>query len=267
MAGFSVGQGYFADFARVPVATASGEVLVADAHLIEFAVDRAPEGRERFIGTFDYSEGPPLGTVTEFRFTSGERPIYHIFDADIDVLELRRLAGEADPQAFLRYIFRGDDRMTGAERGDLMAGYAGDDVLIGRGGDDTLRGGYGRDRLCGGRGDDWLDGGPGRDVLTGGQGADAFVFRAGGGPDVVTDLGEGDRIALGFAGLGPAGALDGEAFHRGRVAETPEQRILYDVESGWLLHAAEGSEGPRPTRFAWIGAGLDGLDAGDFLVL
>lgn len=268
MARFSVGRGHFADFLTTPIATASGELLVANAHRIEFAVDRAPEGRERFTGDFTYTdEGAPLGTVTDFRFSSEGRTVYRIADADIDVLELRRLAGEDDPQAFLRYIFRDSDLMVGAGRDDRMAGYDGDDLLFGRGGDDTLFGGRGRDVLFGGGGDDRLEGGSGRDVLAGGPGADAFVFRSPGPADVVADFGRADRIGLGFAGLGPAGPLDPEAFHRGRAAETPEQRILYDADTGWLRYAPEGSEGARPERFAWVGRGLDHLDAGDFFVL
>ena len=268
MATFSVGRGFFANFASTPIATADGEITVADSTLIRISVDRVPAGFENFIGAFSYTDaGLPLGTVREFRLTSGAELIYRIAQADIDVLELRRIAGADDPQAFLRYIFRADDRLTGAGLGDQMSGYAGADRLLGLAGDDSLFGGRGRDLLRGGPGADWLDGGPGADRLTGGGGRDTFLFREHCRADTVTDFGACDRIGLGFDGLGPAGPLDPAAFHIGAQALAPEQRILYDSDTGWLLYAAQGSDTDHPARFAHIGEGLADLGAADFLVL
>ena len=88
-----------------------------------------------------------------------------------------------------------------------------------------------------------------------------------GRPDKVTDFTECDRIALGFAGLGPAGALDPAEFHLGAKADTPDQHILYDSDTGWLLYAAEGSDTPHPEKVARIGKGLDHLGADDFFVI
>ena len=45
-------------------------------------------------------------------------------------------------------------------------------------------------------GDDILRGGTGNDTLTGGAGADTFVFRGGGGQDVVMDFNKGEDILL-----------------------------------------------------------------------
>ena len=78
---------------------------------------------------------------------------------------------------------------------------------------------------------------------------------------------QGDRIGLGFAGPGPPGALDSGAFHYGATAETPEQRILYDGDTGRLLYAADGSETPHAQRIAHRAEGLLHLDAGDVFVL
>jgi Ca2+-binding RTX toxin-like protein len=239
-------------------------------------VDRVEDGFEYFIGDFEYEDGLPVGTVREFRFTSGDNPIYRIASANIDVLELRRIAGSDDPQEFLAYIFRADDRLIGANLDDAMAGYVGDDLLRGRegsdrlmgmAGDDTIFGGIGRDALFGGNGDDWLDGGRGSNRLSGGAGRDTFVFRDACKPDKITDFTACDRIGLGFPGLGPDGALDPAAFHRGVKADNPDQHILYDGDTGWLRYAAEGSDTRHPETFAWIGKGLDHLGADDFFVI
>lgn len=145
--------------------------MAADSRLIRIAVDRLPDAFENFIGAFEYEDGLPLGAVTEFRLTSEGRLVYRIACADIDVLELREIAGLGDPGKFLEYIFRDDDRLAGNRRDDAMAGHAGDDLLRGLRGDDRLKGmagddrlfgGLGRDRLFGGTGDDWLDGGGAR---------------------------------------------------------------------------------------------------------
>ena len=64
----------------------------------------------------------------------------------------------------------------------------------------TLLGGAGDDHLTGGKGADILAGGRGTDTLDGGAGDDRFVFKFGGGSDIVTDFtagaGTDDRIDL-----------------------------------------------------------------------
>lgn len=90
----------------------------------------------------------------------------------------------------------GDDRLTGGSGDDRLFGGSGDDVLNGGSGDDVLRGGSGDDRLTGGSGDDLLAGGTGDDKLTGGSGDDTFAFAGHFGSDVITDLGNGDKIDL-----------------------------------------------------------------------
>jgi hypothetical protein len=289
---FTIGEGYAADFFTVPLATANGEFVVADGELIRIRTEAGegrPAGFENYIGRFTYTkEGLPLGTIDEYRFvTLDEAPVYRIAHAGISVLELREAAAASgdDPQALLRLIFRADDVLIGGALGDTMRAFAGDDLVKGKGGDDWLGGMSGRDRLMGnagddelrgggkgdallgGTGDDRLDGGRGANRLTGGDGEDTFVFRVAGKANRITDFGEGDGIALGFGSLGEAGPLDPAAFHRGATAQTPEQRILYDAETGWLLYAREGSLTPDPLVFARIGKHIAHLDAADFVVI
>ncbi|WP_172300526.1 calcium-binding protein [Pseudoruegeria sp. HB172150] len=91
----------------------------------------------------------------------------------------------------------GGDDLRGATGADLLMGGAGDDTLTGSQGFDTLEGGDGDDSLSGGSRADRLDGGAGNDTLKGGVGADVFVFRDGGGRDVIRDFAlAGDRLLL-----------------------------------------------------------------------
>lgn len=100
----------------------------------------------------------------------------------------------------LRNIFNGDsgnDTLLGGAGNDSLWGDAGNDSLEGGAGADRLYGMSDRDRLAGNGGADQILGGGGRDTLvgstgndtlTGGSGRDVFVFRAGDGKDVITDL-------------------------------------------------------------------------------
>jgi hypothetical protein len=287
---FEVGPGYFAEFDTVPLATASGDVVVFNDELIRIRTEAGngrPAGYENYIGRFETNaEGLPVGTIDTYRFvTDADAPVYVIRKANIDVEELRKTAELHDPQAFLRLIFRADDRLIGAALGDTMRGFAGDDRLKGKagddwlggmsgsdrlrgnGGDDELRGGGGGDTLYGGAGDDRLDGGRGQNQLTGGEGDDTFAFRMPGKPNRITDLETGDLIALGFSGLGAAGPLDPSAFHRGATANHPGQKILYDEDTGWLLYARKGSVTEDPVAFARVGKHLNHLGAEDFVVI
>jgi Ca2+-binding RTX toxin-like protein len=287
---FTVGDGFFANFFGVPLATANGDFVTADAHLIRIRTEAGegrPAGFENYIGDFTYTDaGLPLGRIDEYRFvTLADAPVYDIADANLSVLGLRKAAQSGDPQAFLRLIFRADDVLIGGSLGDTMRAFAGNDglkgkagddwlggmsgsdVVRGNAGDDEIHGGGGRDKLHGGSGDDMLDGGTGRNRLTGGAGDDTFVFTVPGKPNRITDFGKGDLIALGFSGLGPDGPLDPAAFHRGALANGPGPTILYDEDTGWLLYARKGSETADPSAFAKVGKHIGHIGAEDFVVI
>lgn len=82
----------------------------------------------------------------------------------------------------------GADRLSGQGGNDRLFGGGGNDRLFGGGQADRLIGGQGKDVLKGGGGKDVLDGGGGNDRLFGGNGVDAFLFKAGGGKDVIMDF-------------------------------------------------------------------------------
>jgi Ca2+-binding RTX toxin-like protein len=287
---FEVGPGYFAAFDTVPLATASGDVMVFTDQLIRIrteAGDGRPAGYENYIGRFETNaQDLPVGTIDTYRFvTDADELVYVISQANIDVVELRKTAELDDPQAFLKLIFRDNDRLTGGLLDDTMRSFAGNDRLDGRAGDDSLNGmsghdavhgnagddliygAKGADALRGGTGDDLIDGGAGRNLYTGGEGDDTFVFGMPGKPNRITDFETGDLIAIGFPGLGPDGPLDPAAFHRGATANKASQKILYDDDTGWLLYARNGSGTDEPVAFARIGKHLDHLGADDFTVI
>ncbi|CAH0244973.1 Bifunctional hemolysin/adenylate cyclase [Pseudomonas sp. Bi70] len=72
-----------------------------------------------------------------------------------------------------------------------LNGTAQRDLLQGFNGNDQLSGAAGNDRLEGGNGNDTLSGGTGNDTLVGGRGDDTYVFAAGGGQDVIDNIGGG----------------------------------------------------------------------------
>ncbi len=151
-----------------------------------------------------------------------------------------------------------------------VRGNRGEDALHGDAGKDALSGAGGDDKLDGRGGNDLLAGGGGNNRLTGGDGADTFVFEHRGASDKITDYHGNDTIALvkdAFPGVGPLGVLKAEYFHAGPEALTPEQKILYDEDSGWLLYARHGSETAEPHPFARIGRHVADFDHADILVI
>jgi Ca2+-binding RTX toxin-like protein len=81
--------------------------------------------------------------------------------------------------AAVREGTRGDDRLIGGGRDDVIIGKPGDDRLRGLGGNDTIVGGAGRDLLVGGRGDDTINSRDrARDTVRCGPGWDTVVADA-----------------------------------------------------------------------------------------
>ncbi|PZW46118.1 Ca2+-binding RTX toxin-like protein [Pseudomonas sp. URMO17WK12:I2] len=96
------------------------------------------------------------------------------------------LAMPSSPTSAFDNIVQGtggdDGALNGSAQRDLMQGFNGNDQLFG---------GAGNDRLEGGNGNDTLNGGAGNDALVGGRGDDTYVFAAGGGQDVIDNIGGG----------------------------------------------------------------------------
>ncbi|HEY8380597.1 MAG TPA: heparin lyase I family protein [Microvirga sp.] len=164
--------------------------------------------------------------------------------------------------------------INGNESANTISGGGGADTLRGNGGDDVLRGGSGSDYLSGGNGNDTIDGGAGADVAYGGSGSDTFVFSV--TPDGVTNVDfignynpAEDTIQLAasaFADIGPAGALNPDAFVNGRGARDAEDRVIYNSSSGKLFFDADGTGATKAVLVAQLSPGL-GMSAADFMVI
>jgi Ca2+-binding RTX toxin-like protein len=117
---------------------------------------------------------------------------------------------------------------------------------------DVLTAGSGNDTLNGGDGDDLLIGKMYADTMTGGAGADRFRLDGKGDlfAHTITDFESGvDRIELKgseYTKLG-LGAVPVGALAYGTSAQTREQHLIYDRDSGQLLYDADGSGGGKPT--------------------
>ena len=110
--------------------------------------------------------------------------------APIDLFEF----ADGTVLTFAELVARGFD---GGDEADVISATVGNDRIDGGAGDDDLRG------LAG---NDTLDGGAGYDTLVGGAGDDVYVFRAGGGWDVIdsSDTGAGKTDTLRLEDLTPA---------------------------------------------------------------
>jgi Ca2+-binding RTX toxin-like protein len=87
---------------------------------------------------------------------------------------------------------RGDDRLGGDARSNILIGLRGSDTLVAQGGMDFLDGGGGDDVIWGGRARDEVMAGGGRDEVRGGAGPDQL--EGGGGRDRIFGEGAGDFI-------------------------------------------------------------------------
>ena len=136
--------------------------------------------------------------------------------------------------------------LTGNGLGQTIVGNAGANVLQALGGADLLQGMAGND------------------TLTGGAGADKFLFNtalnAATNVDTITDMTAGvDTIRLDdafFAGIGPVGVLNADAFHVGAAAADAEDRIVYNSATGQLFFDSNGNAAGGSTLFAKLGTGL-----------
>jgi Ca2+-binding RTX toxin-like protein len=96
---------------------------------------------------------------------------------------------------FLVLGTKGNDRITGSNRGDVIFGLGGNDRLSGGRGNDCLVGGGGGDNLSGAQGKDTLVGGKGGDNLNGGSHADRLL--GGSGKDSINASYGKDRVNAG----------------------------------------------------------------------
>ncbi|HVV92657.1 MAG TPA: calcium-binding protein [Hyphomicrobiales bacterium] len=148
-------------------------------------------------------------------------------------------------------------------------------VVTGNAAANHLSGAAGNDTLLGGAGNDLLDGGAGKDLLTGGKGNDIFRFDSklvAANADHIADFAHGhDHIQLDsavFGALTGTGTLGAAFFVENTTgkAETQDQHIIYDSQTGALLYDADGSGKGHAVQFATLDNHPATLTHADFLV-
>ncbi|WP_413719068.1 calcium-binding protein [Silicimonas sp. MF1-12-2] len=158
----------------------------------------------------------------------------------------------------------------GDAEGDVISGF---ENVLGTNSNDIITGDAGRNILNGYAGDDILNGGDAKDALLGGAGADQFVFDtalAASNVDRILDFEAGiDMLMLAgeiFTGL-VQGALSASAFHvaAGGIADTADQRIIYDTGNGNLYFDEDGNGTGEAMLFASLTSTPD-LEATDIFI-
>jgi Ca2+-binding RTX toxin-like protein len=167
---------------------------------------------------------------------------------------------------------KGDDRLAGSQGGELIAGKGGNDKIKAKGGDDTIDAGKGNDKVNGRDGNDSIIGGEGADKLTGGPGQDSFVMGALGWVDKLKDFDPFDdtivlpKAVFAAPGLFTNGTqLSPLAFRVGAAAADPDDRIIYNFNTGELSYDIDGNGAIAPIVFAKLPVGL-ALTEKDFLL-
>lgn len=140
---------------------------------------------------------------------------------------------------------------------NTITGNCGVDTLYGRDGSDTLYGKNGGDFLDGESGNDILNGGGGLDTLTGGLGNDQFIMDTTNSCDTILDFNNSTEADLIGIKMGVFTGVVGDALGNLDVLEffvdtgppptgngvpnAPEQRIIYNFDTGRLTYDSNGS--------------------------
>jgi len=139
-----------------------------------------------------------------------------------------------------------------------------------------LSGNSGANTLDGAAGNDAINGGLGNDTLIGATGLDTFTFNtalnAASNVDTIVDfVVADDTIGLEngiFTAIVGTGTLTDVQFvaNASGTAETAENRIIYDVDTGELFYDSDGNGAGGAVHFATLGTNLS-ITAADFFVV
>lgn len=251
----------------VPALTPLAADLAAVALLHGPGTPRAP-------GDTTYGPGGTGGALDDLAARLAQGRALLVDGGGVDHLDL---SGQAGPQR----IDLAPGAVSDVSGGTANLGIADDTVI------ENVTGGAGDDRIAGNAAANRIDGGGGDDLLAGGAGADMFVFRRGGGGDLVLDFEPGvDRVLLADADVAqvridPAAggvallAEDGTRMTLSGVAATAlagdsfvwadGRAAVFGTDDDDLLAGGSGSDalfgGPGADRLR-ISSGADTLDGG-----
>jgi Ca2+-binding RTX toxin-like protein len=245
------------NISKLPLVQSFAEPSISDLTESGFTLDLGNDVAFRVTGTLMLENGKlASGKVDTAEYVYKGKVLYSLSSLDLTLEELAKFG--TDLGAGLRYVFAGDDTITGSAKRDYLAGFSGNDTIKGGRGDDhmsggndddALFGGNGRDTVDGGRGDDTLSGGREKDLLKGGLGDDTFLFentpRTASGYDRILDFKVADdEIALDkdiFRALG--NSLSASEFHvvKKMSAVEADDRVIYDASTGLLYYDVDGS--------------------------
>lgn len=107
-----------------------------------------------FFGSYDFSTGFPVGTVTSIVDTVDGKTHYSVTGVNADASTLFGYIQRGDIIGAEAYVLRNNDTVTGGKLDDYLYGFGGNDAIKAGGGADVLVGGAGRDKLTGGGGND-----------------------------------------------------------------------------------------------------------------
>jgi Ca2+-binding RTX toxin-like protein len=176
-----------------------------------------------------------------------------------------------------------NNNLHGNDGANRLEALGGSDFVHGGAGDDLVLGGDGIDNVFGGDGADTVDGGVGNDAIEGGVGSDRFLFSVAPGEsnrDSVSDFAAGaDRLVLdgnAYSEIGPSGSFSANDDRFERFVNLgpstnvqgfdPEDRVLYDIDTGEVFYDPDGSGGAVAQRFAVL-QGAPNLQATDIEVI
>jgi Ca2+-binding RTX toxin-like protein len=249
------------NISTLPLVKSFADASISNPSETSFTLNLSKDVVFHVTGTFVLEDERPVsGKVDTAEYVYKGKVLYSLSSLDLTLEELARF--ETDVGSGLRFVFAGDDTITGSAKRDYLAGFSGEDTIkagngddrvSGGSGDDALFGGYGRDNLDGGQGQDTVSGGHGKDLLKGGLGDDTFLFentpRTASGYDRIIDFKVADdEIALDkgvFKALG--NAVSASEFHvvKKMSAVEADDRLIYNVNTGLLYYDVDGSEAAK----------------------
>jgi hypothetical protein len=232
-------------------------------------------GQVVFTGSFTVVGGIVTGgTMTGFQVFANQTKVIVGLNYSTDAVLLSDAINELQMgnwEPIYALISEIPIKIVGSDQDDYIWGNSVNYRIQGRGGNDILEGAMGTGTLKGGKGDDLLIASLGQETMSGGIGADVFLFdslESTAPVDKIKDFISGEDL-ISIRGDVNEGVLPGfllaTQFHKGTMATTADQRIIYDKKAGKLYYDGDGTGSEAQFQFAKITPGTK-LSADSFIV-